>query len=65
MVNHHWIESKLIKYERAKQTDAWNLKKEQQYKYLLELYHTGRFSSLSIGRIARILKQLGHPHFVK
>jgi len=58
MVNHNWIETKLIQYERAKNSSAWNRQKERQLKYLLNLYHTGRFYALSMQNIAHNLKQL-------
>lgn len=58
MVNHNWIETKLIQYERAKSSSAWNRQKERQLKYLLNLYHTGRFYKLSMQNIAHNLKQL-------
>ena len=58
MVNHHWIETKLIQFERAKSSTSWNSQKEKQLKYLLELYHTGKFYQMSTQHIAQSLKRL-------
>lgn len=62
MVNHNWIETKLIQLERAKSNSTWNQKKEEQLKYLLDLYHTGKFYQMSTRRIAQMLNKLAHTH---
>jgi len=62
MVNHTWIETKLIQYERAKNSTTWNQQKEKQLNYLLDLYHTGKFYSMSMNRIRLGLKQLARSH---
>ena len=65
MVNHYWMETKLIQYERAKNTSTWNQKKEEQLKYLLELYHTGKFYQMSTTRIVHSLKKLALTNIVQ
>ena len=62
MVNHNWMETKLIQYERAKNTSTWNQRKEKQLNYLLELYHTGKFYQMSTTRIVQSLKRLAQTH---
>lgn len=62
MVNHIWIETKLIQYERAKNTETWNQQKEKQLNYLLGIYHTGAFYSMSTNSIAKSLKKLARVH---
>ena len=62
MVNHTWMETKLIQYERAKNTQTWNQNKEKQFRYLLELYHTGKFYKMSTTRIVQSLKRLDRSH---
>lgn len=62
MVNHHWIETKLIQFERAKSSTLWNQQKEKQLKYLLDLYHTGKFYKMSTRCIVETLKQLSCSH---
>ncbi len=58
MVNHHWMETKLIQYERAKNLIKWNQSKEEQLRYLLHLYHTGKFYNLSETQIVSGLNRL-------
>jgi hypothetical protein len=58
MVNHNWIETKLIQFERAKNRDTWTQQKEKQLKYLLELYHTGKFYQMSTHHITQTLQKL-------
>ena len=65
MVNHNWIETKLIQLERAKSSSTWNKQKEQQLNYLLELYHTGKFYQMSTNRIAQSLKKIACTHLAK
>lgn len=60
MVNHNWIETKLIQMERAKSKSTWNQQKEKQLNYLLELYHTGKFYQMSTQHIAQTLSKLAH-----
>jgi len=62
MVNHTWIETKLIQLERARNSSTWNQQKEKQLNYLLELYHTGKFYQMSTHRIAQCLKKLDCTH---
>jgi hypothetical protein len=62
MVNHNWIETKLIQLERAKNNSTWNQQKEKQLRYLLELYHTGRFYQMSTHCIAQTLNKLARTH---
>lgn len=62
MVNHNWIEAKLIQLERAKNNSTWNQQKEKQLRYLLELYHTGRFYRMTTRRIAQGLNELARRH---
>ena len=58
MVNHNWIETKLIQLERMRSSSNWDKCKEEQLNYLLELYHTGRFYQMSTSRIVQSLKKL-------
>lgn len=62
MVNHNWIETKLIQLERARSSSTWNEQKKQQLNYLLDLYHTGKFYQMSTSRIAQSLKKLACTH---
>lgn len=58
MVNHNWIETKLIQLERAKSSSMWSKQKEKQLTYLLNLYHTGKFYQMSPHRIVQTLNKL-------
>jgi hypothetical protein len=58
MVHHKWIENKIIQYERIKQGSEWTDISEMQFRYLLEIYHTGKFNLLSKSDIIQHLDAL-------
>ena len=58
MVHHEWIENKIIHYERNKQGSKWSHKSELQFRYLLKIYHTGKFNLLSKSDIMQHLDAL-------
>ena len=51
MVNQNWIEDKISKYEAERLLGNWSRKKEKQLQYLLNIYKTGRFLSVSYNQI--------------
>jgi len=57
MVKQEWMENQLIHIEHARNKKNWSEQREQQFRYLLELYHTGRFNKLSKKQIQQILNQ--------
>lgn len=57
MVEQHWMENQLIHIEQARNKKNWSEHREQQFRNLLNLYHTGRFINLSKKQIKHILNQ--------
>lgn len=51
MVEQKWIEEKLSKMEAKRLEDNWTLANERQFQYLLEIYRTGKFLSVSYNTI--------------
>lgn len=57
MVQHNWIESKLIYLERNDKERQQNKQMQQAFINLLRIYHTGRFLTMSEEDIQ---KELSH-----
>ena len=58
MVKHDWIEHQLIRIEHARNQANWSEHHDKQFKYLLNLYDTGRFTRLSKKQIEHHLSSL-------
>lgn len=56
MVQHNWIETKLIEAEHARNQKHWSKKQERQFKQLLKIYHTGSFKQKSRKDIRNLLQ---------
>lgn len=57
MVNHEWMENKLMFIENARNKQSWTLQHEQTFQYLLTVYRTGHFEKLSKQQIINRLQQ--------
>jgi len=55
MVQHNWIESKLIDYERNELERQKNKRMQQAFINLLKIYHTGQFVWMSEDEIQQVL----------
>ncbi len=55
MVKQDWMEHLIINFEKARNQKDWNNTKEKKFRYLLELYHTGRFNNISKQSITQVL----------
>jgi len=55
MVQHNWIESKLIDYERNEIERQKNKRMQQAFINLLKIYHTGQFVWMSEDDIQKAL----------
>ena len=55
MVKQDWMEYQIIHIEHARNEKNWSKKREQQFRSLLDVYHTGRFIHLSKKQIKQML----------
>lgn len=62
MVDHEWIEQKLIQLENDRCQNEWNEIREQQLIYLRNLYKTGEFIRYSAEVIDKQLVLIFHGY---
>ena len=60
MVHEDWIESKILQFERDRTTHTWTEIREQQLRYLYEMYRTGRFATATPDQINSRLIEIFH-----
>ncbi len=62
MVEHEWIEQKLVQLENDRCQNEWDDTRERQLSYLRNLYKTGEFSRYSAEGINRQLVLIFHGY---
>ena len=62
MVDHEWIEQKLIQLEKDRCSNQWSEIRERQLQFLRELYASGQFSSWTTETITQQLVLIFHGY---
>jgi len=60
MVHQDWIEGKILQLERDRAQSLWTEIREQQLRYLYEIYRTGKFTTATHDQINAHLIKIFH-----